>query len=105
MSQNDMTELHWLFDMLQHIDVGLVVVNDNYQIQLWNGFMENHSGVSSTSARETSLFDVFPTLHKEWLQNKLDTVFALRTPIYVSWEQRPHVFPFTAVSANKITTT
>lgn len=94
MSQSEMTELHWLFDMLQHIDVGLVVLNDQYQIQLWNGFMENHSGVSSTSAREQSLFDVFPTLNKDWLQNKLDTVLALRTPIYVSWEQRPHVFPF-----------
>lgn len=94
MSQNDMTELHWLFDMLQHIDVGLVVVNDNYQIQLWNGFMENHSGVSSSSARDKSLFDVFPSLHRDWLRNKMDTVLALRTPIYVSWEQRPHVFPF-----------
>jgi hypothetical protein len=27
--QTDMTELHWLFDMLKHIDVGLVVINKN----------------------------------------------------------------------------
>ncbi|MBM6552012.1 sensor domain-containing diguanylate cyclase [Marinomonas ostreistagni] len=94
MSQNDMTELHWLFDMLQHIDVGLVVINDQYQVQLWNGFMENHSGISSTSAKEQSLFDLFPTLNQQWLQSKLDNVLALRTPIYVSWEQRPHIFPF-----------
>lgn len=94
MSQNDMTELHWLFDMLQHIDVGLVVINDQYQVQLWNGFMENHSGVSSSTAKSKSLFDIFPTISEGWLQNKLDTVLALRTPIYLSWEQRPHVFPF-----------
>lgn len=92
--QTDMTELHWLFDMLQHIDVGLVVLDSKYQIELWNGFMENHSGISSTNARNRSLFDIFPTINASWLQQKLDTVLALRTPIYISWEQRPYLFPF-----------
>lgn len=92
--QSDMTELHWLFDMLQHIDVGLVVINNKYEVELWNGFMENHSGVSSTLARARSLFDIFPSINQSWLQHKLDTVMALRTPIYVSWEQRPYLFPF-----------
>ncbi|MCB5161122.1 GGDEF domain-containing protein [Marinomonas algarum] len=90
----DMMELHWLFDMLQHIDVGLVVLDENYEIKLWNSFMENHSGVSSSIAKERSLFDVFPTINKPWLERKLDNVIALRTPIFVSWEQRPHLFPF-----------
>lgn len=92
--QTEMTELHWLFDMLQHIDVGLVVINESYEIELWNGFMENHSGVSSSNARNRSLFDIFPSINQSWLQQKLDNALALRTPIYVSWEQRPHMFPF-----------
>jgi diguanylate cyclase (GGDEF)-like protein/PAS domain S-box-containing protein len=92
--QDDLTALHWLFDMLQHIDVGLVVINSRYEIELWNGFMENHSGVSSTSARNKSLFSVFPDLNEEWLKQKFDNVLALRTPIYISWEQRPYLFPF-----------
>ncbi|MBR7889271.1 diguanylate cyclase [Marinomonas sp. A79] len=90
----DMMELHWLFDMLQHIDVGLVVLNEKYEIKLWNSFMENHSGMSSSIAKERSLFEVFPSINSEWLQRKLDNVIALRTPIFVSWEQRPHLFPF-----------
>ncbi|TYL48917.1 diguanylate cyclase [Marinomonas sp. IMCC 4694] len=90
----DMIELHWLFDMLQHIDVGLVVLNEKYEVKLWNSFMENHSGVSSSIAKERSLFDVFPSINSNWLQQKLDNVIALRTPIFVSWEQRPHLFPF-----------
>ncbi|MFD1383417.1 diguanylate cyclase [Rhodanobacter aciditrophus] len=92
--QADMTELHWLFDMLQHIDVGLVVLNNRYEVELWNGFMENHSGVSSSNARTKSLFSIFPTINQDWLKQKLDNVLALRTPIYVSWEQRPYLFPF-----------
>lgn len=96
MSSNaeDMMELHWLFDMLQHIDVGLVVLNEKYEIELWNSFMENHSGVSSSIAKEQSLFNVFPDINRNWLQQKLDNVIALRTSIFISWEQRPHVFPF-----------
>lgn len=44
--QSAMNELHWLIDMVQTIEVGLVVLDRHYNIQLWNGFMENHSGVS-----------------------------------------------------------
>lgn len=96
MSSNaeDIMELHWLFDMLQHIDVGLVVLNDKYEIKLWNSFIENHSGVSSSIAKGQSLFNIFPTINSNWLQQKLDNVIALRTSIFISWEQRPHLFPF-----------
>ncbi|RBP81162.1 sensor domain-containing diguanylate cyclase [Marinomonas rhizomae] len=96
MSSNaeEMMELHWLFDMLQHIDVGLVVLNEKYEVKLWNSFMENHSGMSSSIAKERSLFSIFPDINNNWLEQKLDNVIALRTPIFISWEQRPHLFPF-----------
>lgn len=90
----DLIELHWLFDMLHHIDVGLVVLNEKYEVQLWNSFMENHSGVSSSIAKHQSLFALFPDLNSDWLKQKLDNVIALRTSVFVSWEQRPYLFPF-----------
>jgi diguanylate cyclase len=93
-TSNELFELHWLFDMLHNIDVGLVVLDTNYEVQLWNSFMENHSGVSSITAKNKSLFSVFPDLNAEWLQKKLDNVVALRTPIFISWEQRPFLFSF-----------
>lgn len=93
-SFEDMTELHWLFDMLNHIDLGLVVVDQNYKVTLWNSFMENHSGKSSSIAKSQSLFELFPEIDKEWLQRKLDNVIALKTSIFISWEQRSHLFAF-----------
>merc|ERR1712000_460108 len=42
----ELGDIHWLMDILQNIDVGLVVLDRNYDIQLWNGFMESHSGLS-----------------------------------------------------------
>lgn len=93
---DDMLELHWLFDMIQTIDVGLIVLNTDYEVQLWNGFMENHSGVTSSKAKGMSLFDIFTDIPADWLKNKLHNVKSLKTPFYIAWEQMPHLFPFTA---------
>jgi len=90
----EIMELHWLFDMLNHIDLGLVVINKHYQITLWNSFMENHSGKSSTSAKGQDFFELFPSIDKAWLKRKIDNVFGLRTSVFISWEQCPHLFPF-----------
>jgi hypothetical protein len=90
----ELADFHWMFDMLHHIDVGLVVLNSKYEVQLWNSFMENHSGVSSSIAKQQSLLTLFPDLDASWLRQKLDNVFNLKTPIFISWEQRPNLFPF-----------
>ncbi|MEL0635527.1 diguanylate cyclase [Marinomonas sp. TI.3.20] len=93
-SMEEMAEIHWLFDTLNHIDLGLVIVDQHYKVILWNSFMENHSGKSSSTARNQSLFSLFPDIDEEWLKRKLDNVMALRTSIFISWEQRAYLFPF-----------
>ncbi|WOD09215.1 hypothetical protein [Marinomonas sp. GJ51-6] len=54
-----LADFHWMFDMLHHIDVGLVVLNTKYEIQLWNSFMENHSGVSLFYCEATITINAF----------------------------------------------
>jgi len=92
--QSAMNELHWLIDMVQTIEVGLVVLDRDYNIQLWNGFMENHSGVSPNSIKGDNLFETFPNLPAKWLKHKMESVFLLKNRTFISWEQRPYVFPF-----------
>lgn len=95
MSESDgFEDFHWMFDMLHHIDVGLVVLNANYEVHLWNSFMENHSGISSSIAKRQALLSLFPEIDPSWLSQKLDNVLKLKTPIFVSWEQHPNTFPF-----------
>ncbi|WP_372872647.1 GGDEF domain-containing protein [Shewanella sp.] len=89
-----MNELHWLIDMVQTIEVGLVVLDRNYNIALWNGFMENHSGVSPNTIKGKNLFDEFPALPAGWLKQKMESVFLLKNRAFISWEQRPYVFKF-----------
>ena len=93
----DMRELHWLMHMLTHMDVGIVVFDRQGKIQVWNNFMENHSGVSSTEIKEDqSLFELFPVFKESWLQSKLDSALVLDNQVFISWEQVPHVFDFAA---------
>ena len=45
----DLTEFHWLLAIVQSIDVGVVVLDRDYCVQVWNTFMENRSGVQPLS--------------------------------------------------------
>ncbi len=85
---------HWVLDILQSIDVGLVVIDRLYRIHTWNLFMENHSNLKSTQVMGDNLFAVFPELQEQWFRNKAEAVFTLDNPAYITWEQRPHVFHF-----------
>ena len=58
--QIEITDIHWLMDILQNIDVGLVVLDTDYNIHLWNAFMDSHSGISPQVAKGQNLFDLFP---------------------------------------------
>ncbi|RKF15951.1 diguanylate cyclase [Alginatibacterium sediminis] len=80
--------------MVHTIDAGLMVIDKQARIQVWNSFMENHSGFSAQQVSNKQLFDVFPDLARSWLERKIETVFKLRTPSFTTWEQRPFVFEF-----------
>lgn len=90
----DAREFHFLLDMLESVEIGLVVLDLEFKVQLWNGFMENHSGLTSTAVREQNIFSLFPELPAAWLKRKIDTVVMLNTRAFTSWELRPYLFRF-----------
>lgn len=89
-------EFHRILDILQTIDVGLVVLDQNYHVTLWNGFMENHSGFMLSQLAEHNIFHYFPDLAEAWLRQKVEAVFTLRCASFISWELRPYLFNFAA---------
>ncbi|GAB2198319.1 GGDEF domain-containing protein [Sessilibacter sp. MAH4] len=89
-----MENWHWMMYILQTIDVGLVVVDKDYRICVWNSFMENHSGKLAQDVSNRPLFDIFPEIQKDWFQHKIDSVFLLDNRAYTIWEERPYVFKF-----------
>lgn len=88
------TELHWLMEMLHNIDVGLVVFDREYKIHIWNGFMENHSGLLPRETQGKNIFELFPEVDKDWFTRKAESVFLLNSKAFTIWEQRPYLFKF-----------
>ena len=90
----DVKEFHWLADMLESVEVGLVILDLDYRVQAWNGFMANHSGINAHRIRDRVLFEAFPELPQTWLERKIETVIQLNVRAFTSWEQRPYLFRF-----------
>ncbi len=90
----EVREFHWLMDLLQTIDVGLIVIDQEYRVRLWNSFMQNHSGHTATAVMGGDLFQIFPEIEEDWFRRKADQVFLLESPAFTNWEQRPYLFRF-----------
>lgn len=93
-SQTDMNDFHWMFEMIQTLDVGLVVLDKEFEVRTWNTFMEAHSGLRPEQAMTRNLFELVQGLPEQWLRSKVNSVFMLNNRAFTTWEQRPYVFPF-----------
>ena len=87
-------EIHWLMEMLHTIDVGLVVLDRDYNVQIWNGFMEHHSGLLPRQVKNKNLFALFDDIDEQWFTRKAEAVFLLKNKAFTIWEQRPYLFKF-----------
>ena len=92
--QSEINEFHWLMDMVQTLDVGLMVLDRDYRVRLWNGFMENHSGQSAAYVIGNHLFTLFPDIPEGWFRRKAESVFMLESRAFTTWEQRPYLLRF-----------
>ncbi|MCI0505443.1 MAG: GGDEF domain-containing protein [Gammaproteobacteria bacterium] len=90
----EITELHWMMDMLQSIDVGLIVLDGDYHVQVWNSFMANHSGVPAKDIIGKKLFEIFADISEEWFKRKAESVVLLNCRSFTTWEQRPYLIKF-----------
>lgn len=90
----ELNEIHWMMDMFNTIDVGLVVLDRDYKVCVWNGFMENHSGLLPSAVKDKNVFDIFPSIDEKWFRGKTESVFVLKTRSFTIWEQQPYIFKF-----------
>lgn len=80
--------------VVKWVDVGIFVVDRNFEVQLWNNFMAHHSGHTLENILGKNLFDTFPDLPKAWFSKKINAVFLLNNFSFISWENRPFLFRF-----------
>lgn len=92
--KSEMDEFHWQLGLLQHLDVGLIVLDSDHRVRLWNSFMANHSGIRDVDAHGKRLEELFDDFPGSWFQRKLESVFVLRNRAFITWEERPWLFRF-----------
>ncbi len=83
-----------LIHILDRIPLGIVLLDRDLTIHLWNGFMEMHSGRKAEDLIGENLFRCFPDLPQHWFQKKIQSVFLFENCAFSSWKNRPYLFPF-----------
>ncbi|KGY13976.1 diguanylate cyclase [Vibrio tubiashii] len=94
MTSTDIGDLHWVMQILGDLDAGLIVVDKDYQVCVWNTFMQSYSGIGAEHVVGRKLFDVIHDLPEQWLRSKVDTAFSLNSRGFSCWEDRPYLFNF-----------
>mgnify|MGYP000341984626 CR=1 FL=1 len=87
-------DLHWLLDVLQSTDIGILVLDRQYNVEMFNRFMQVHSGISGMDAVDRTIFELFPYLTDEWFTRRVNSVFDLGVPVYTTYQERDAVFDF-----------
>ncbi|WP_137165780.1 sensor domain-containing diguanylate cyclase [Salinimonas lutimaris] len=94
MNMDNVATLHWQQDLLSSLEVGIVVLDRHFTVQVWNQFMENHSDIRPSQIIGSNLFGHFDEINEGWLKAKAEPVFNLQSPVFLIWEQRPYLFHF-----------
>lgn len=88
------SKLQFLDIIVNRINVGIVVVNRQFEVVLWNQFLANYSHVAARDVTGKPLFELFDDLPANWLRSKIEHVFELKNFSFSSWQQRPYLFKF-----------
>lgn len=89
---SEFEQFHWMVDMVQNVDIGLIVLDRDFHIHLWNGFMTHHSGKVAEEVLGRSFFDIFPEIDLDWFKSKTKPSFELACRSFLIWRQRPYLF-------------
>lgn len=80
--------------VIDRLDVGIFVLNQQNEIEFWNHFMAANSGRPGSAVVGRNLFELFSELPERWLRKKIEGVFVLKNRSFTAWEQRPYLFRF-----------
>ena len=80
--------------VVERVGFGIFAVDRDFNVVMWNRFMQDYSGRSYDDVVGRDLWESFPDLPRGWLKRKFDSVFLLGNYAFSSWEQRPYLFKF-----------
>ncbi|MBA6390198.1 diguanylate cyclase [Colwellia sp. BRX10-3] len=79
-------------NILNRLNTGILILDKDFNILMWNRFLEVHANKSDKQVIGKSIFAVFPELPRKWFERKLSSVIQLKSQSFCGWEQRHHLF-------------
>ncbi|TWX57005.1 sensor domain-containing diguanylate cyclase [Colwellia hornerae] len=79
-------------DIANKLNTGILIIDSQYNIVLWNRYLEVHANKKPENVIGQNIFEIFPELPEKWFKRKIESVFQLKTQSFCSWEQRHHLF-------------
>ncbi|MCJ8339520.1 MAG: GGDEF domain-containing protein [Pseudomonadales bacterium] len=79
-------------ELVQFLDIGLIVIDCQLQIKMWNSFMTNHTAIEAHEAIGQQLFSLLAQLPEDYLRRKFQSVITLQSALNITWQQRPYIF-------------
>lgn len=58
-------------DILNQVNEGIFILDDTFQIMFWNNYMEELTGISKKEALHRNVFDILPTLNRNYFVTSL----------------------------------
>ncbi|NTV12647.1 MAG: GGDEF domain-containing protein [Desulfobulbaceae bacterium] len=80
--------------LLNHLSIGVAVIDRSLRIVFWNRWMAEHSMLSSAEVTGHPIQEVFPTLVKKGLVKKAHDVFRTGHPSFFNKNLHKNIFPF-----------
>jgi diguanylate cyclase (GGDEF)-like protein len=80
--------------LMDHLSIGVVVINHSLDILFWNRWMTEHSMLSSEEAMGKPICELFPTLLDKGFIRKANNVFKLGHPAFFTHKVHQYMFPF-----------
>ena len=61
-------------ELLDNMDQGITIIDSNLDIIVWNRYMENITQVKRASVIKTNIYEVIPSLNKNYFKNAIQSV-------------------------------
>lgn len=82
------------FGVLQALPLGVLVLDEQLAVHLWNRWLEDHSGMSAGSVHGRALTELFPDQDFSSLKRKVRSVLSLGVEAFFNPGSDGHLLPF-----------
>ncbi|MGH8352720.1 MAG: ATP-binding protein [Pseudomonas sp.] len=77
--------------LVEHIGVGLIILDQNLRIQYWNAFISRCSGKALDQARNQPLIEIFPEADTPRLRQMVEQARDQGRHVYTQWRDDPYL--------------